>query len=646
VADSTIREFLVGLGFSVDQAGQRNFVGALEGATLRAKLLGDAIEDMARTVVDKVAQVATQFEQLFYQSQRIGASASSIRAYEYAISQLGGTVEGANSSLEDFGSFLRNTPHAAEAIARALGIPLKDASDHAKFLLEAQQKLGQMPVATANLYRDAYHLGDPATLFAGERAAAPGLYGEQLGRDAASGITGQAMEQATKFEQAWRGVWARIGTMAEGGESKLLTALTNPMQKFSDWLDKNSPQINDAIGKIADSIGAMTNAWVEDLDKVKWDQVATSIQGAALSIEHFTDALTKDLPLLQAFLGALVGAKFGALFGPWGALAGLVGGAAAPSMIEQEMDPNAPHSVDTGVGGAIKGWWKRNAPRALGGGGAGAGVRGRAGESSLGTETAPIGAEGASIRDAQAMVGASEVADSDQLRQYLKTGGADMNPRDLAWCAGFVNATLGHEGIKGTGSRMAGSFARWGQPVNGKDVRAGDVLMANDRSHVGMAEGSARMGPNGLEVKMIAGNERDSRFAPGPGRSQAGKVGERWVPLSEFTARRAREVNGTDSTPSKTGGTSSTPAPATRLGGAYQAPSLAERWDQGQIWSGLNDNLPVGPPGGSTSKTVNSSVHNEVHVHGTDPQSTAAMVGVHLDRTSNDIARNLQGATQ
>jgi hypothetical protein len=176
VADSTIREFLVGLGFSVDQAGQRNFVSALEGATLRAKLLGDAIEDMARTVVDKVAQVATQFEQLFYQSQRLGASASSIRAYEYAISQLGGTVEGANSSLEDFGSFLRNTPHAAEAIARALGIPLKDASDHAKFLLEAQQKLGQMPVATANLYRDAYHLGDSSTLFAGERSEAPGLY--------------------------------------------------------------------------------------------------------------------------------------------------------------------------------------------------------------------------------------------------------------------------------------------------------------------------------------------------------------------------------------------------------------------------------------------------------------------------------------
>ena len=86
MADS-IRSFLVDLGFSIDAASQRSFVGALEGATLRAKLLGDAIEEMARTVVSKVGEVAESFEQLFYQSQRIGASENSIRAFGYAVSQ-------------------------------------------------------------------------------------------------------------------------------------------------------------------------------------------------------------------------------------------------------------------------------------------------------------------------------------------------------------------------------------------------------------------------------------------------------------------------------------------------------------------------------------------------------------------------------
>jgi hypothetical protein len=194
---------------------------------------------------------------------------------------------------------------------------------------------------------------------------------------------------------------------------------------------------------------------------------------------------------------------------------------------------------------------------------------------------------------------------------------------------------------------MAGSFAKWGQPVNGKDVGAGDVLMANDRSHVGMAEGSARMGPNGLEVKMIAGNERDRRFAPGPGRSQAGMVGERWVPLSEFTARRAREVT-RPSSPSSAydfKGTMLDPdAP-----GAHQRGGGPLPWDAASHgWDALNASLPVGPAGNtdaSKSVTVGGTTNN-ITVNSPDAHSAAAMVGMHLDRTANDISRNLQGAMQ
>src|ERR1700678_750314 len=122
----TIREFVASLGFKTDESSQRNFVGALEGATLRAKLLGDAIEAMARTVVNKVGEVATSFENLYYQSQRVGASETSIRAFSYAVDQLGGSVESANSSLNSFGAYINSLPKVKEALANNLGIPLKD----------------------------------------------------------------------------------------------------------------------------------------------------------------------------------------------------------------------------------------------------------------------------------------------------------------------------------------------------------------------------------------------------------------------------------------------------------------------------------------------------------------------------------------
>jgi hypothetical protein len=71
-------------------------------------------------------------------------------------------------------------------------------------------------------------------------------------------------------------------------------------------------------------------------------------------------------------------------------------------------------------------------------------------------------------------------------------------------------------------------------------------------------------------------------------------------------------------------------------------------WDAASHgWDALNASLPVGPVSHDNStKTVNAPVTNNITVNGSDPQSTAAMVGMHLDRTSNDPSRNLQGAFQ
>jgi hypothetical protein len=99
----TIREFLVGIGFKVDQSSERQFTSAMEGAVLKANLLATAIEDMAKTVAGKVGEVAQHFEQLFYQSSRVGASVAGIQAFEFAFKQLGSSVGDADAALESFG---------------------------------------------------------------------------------------------------------------------------------------------------------------------------------------------------------------------------------------------------------------------------------------------------------------------------------------------------------------------------------------------------------------------------------------------------------------------------------------------------------------------------------------------------------------
>ena len=166
----------------------------------------------------------------------------------------------------------------------------------------------------------------------------------------------------------------------------------------------------------------------------------------------------------------------------------------------------------------------------------------------------------AALASAKSMLGKNEVPNRDEIQSYLHDGGQDLDPHKLAWCAAFVSASLHKAGlpvptqvVKGSAfgpGAYAPNYLTYGSPVDPKGIQAGDILVANNGSHVGFAEGPIRQGPNGPEVQLLAGNEKDpsGQYAPGSytnpatgavaNRGQVGQVGERWVPLSQYSARR------------------------------------------------------------------------------------------------------------
>lgn len=163
-----------------------------------------------------------------------------------------------------------------------------------------------------------------------------------------------------------------------------------------------------------------------------------------------------------------------------------------------------------------------------------------------------ISAGDAVVQQALSMKGLNEVRDREQIMNYLKSGGSNIDPASTAWCAAFVNASLARAGIQGTGSNAAGSFQNWGDAVtNPEDVRAGDVVVNRSLSlrtgmigsHVGIASGPAYQDSNGnWMIPTVEGNESDSvsttarSFAGhnvrransmgyGPGQATAGRPG-------------------------------------------------------------------------------------------------------------------------
>lgn len=80
-----------------------------------------------------------------------------------------------------------------------------------------------------------------------------------------------------------------------------------------------------------------------------------------------------------------------------------------------------------------------------------------------------------------------------EARRYL---GGNPTGRGRLWCARFMNMVLQNTGYHGTGSDMASSFARYGQPISGPQVGAIAVMARRGGGHVGIVTGiNARGNP-------------------------------------------------------------------------------------------------------------------------------------------------------
>jgi hypothetical protein len=134
---------------------------------------------------------------------------------------------------------------------------------------------------------------------------------------------------------------------------------------------------------------------------------------------------------------------------------------------------------------------------------------------------------------------ANNDADDAKIEGYMKDAGVPINARNFAWCAAWVNAQLRHEGVVGSGSQLANSFAAWGRGETGEQAKRGDVMELKDGSHVGRFTGKSRMGKNGMEYEMYSGNAGNADHAHG----QFGSVSESYYSGDKINFRGMPEAN-------------------------------------------------------------------------------------------------------
>lgn len=297
----TLKDFLISLGFKVDEAGARKFDAVVAGTTLKAIELGVKVEAAALSVVAFTAKIASGLDDLYWASQRTGATVEGIKQIGYAVSQVGGSVDGARSSLENLARFMRNNP-GAEGFLNRLGVQTRDASgnmrDMATIFTGVGQRLSSMPYYRANQYAQMLGL-DENTLMAMRRGIGQ-FSGEYTAMAKAIGYNADvAAVSSNKFMTSLRSFGLMAGMARDKIGSSLADGLAGSLDRLRRQILENFPKIEGAITGTVKGI-----LWAGEMV----GRVIYRLIQLGQGISDWWDSLDKQSQQLIELIGALTAA--------------------------------------------------------------------------------------------------------------------------------------------------------------------------------------------------------------------------------------------------------------------------------------------------------------------------------------------------
>lgn len=335
-----IREFLVALGYKVDEKGLKKFKGGVEDATKSVVRMVATIEGAAIAIGVGVAAFASKLEGLYFVSQRTGATVTSLKAVEFSAKNLGISAETARGSVEALARFMRNNP-AGESYIASLGVQTRNANGELRDTVDIMADLGgelaKKPTFLASQYGNL--LGIDENLLLAMRSGEFSKYLQQYREMAAKTGFDKAANDSHKFMVALRDLGAVWDGFTARLESSLVQRLGPKLGEFQKWFERNGPVIEQRVGDIAlaiitaaEAIGPVLGKLIDlfvNLDK-STDGWSTKIIGAIAIFKilggfRLIGGIWKMVAALRALGGAATAA--GAAAGAGGAAAG--GGIAA-----------------------------------------------------------------------------------------------------------------------------------------------------------------------------------------------------------------------------------------------------------------------------------------------------------------------------
>ncbi len=343
--NETIKEFLVGLGFNIDEAGLRNFTSSITNASLSAAALGAAVVAASAAIVGGVSSVAKGFDDLDQLAQKYNTTASSIDDFVDSASMVGIGGEAAESALA---SMNKVVGEAALGIGRGkvvlekLGIQAVDTAGKVRpvtdVMSDLQNKLAGLQRGQAMTIMEKLGL-DPQLLrlFNGELGDIAKIQDEMSKNDVSVGFDfDNAIKESKAFQKSmiamktqanltwhffttlWESLAVKIMPKVREGVERLGRAFEDIRRKFQD----NGAQIVSAIAPILDVIIRVSSSFLQLFGRLIG--VVSSVLGRIFDgLSRINDATDGWAGYLAAALIAWRVFNLGFLATPLGAILGL-----------------------------------------------------------------------------------------------------------------------------------------------------------------------------------------------------------------------------------------------------------------------------------------------------------------------------------
>jgi len=274
VNGEVIKQFLVGLGFQIDQGGLDKFTSGISSATLKISAIGAAATAAVGGLTYFISTIADSLDQVGDLADRVNTSAEEIMKLGYIATLTGSSVEAAKSSLEGLS---KTAGEAALGIGRGamafqkLGITAKDQSgklkDTSVLLGEIREKIkgmerGEQVAVLSKLGLDPTMIGALTSDVSGLAEEFDSLY-KNAGVDA-----NKAAEQAGAFNDSMDRLRMTFDAIKKAVGLRFMNQLKNGIDTVRKFLVENMPKIINAITPIISLVMRVADAFVKIVGRV------------------------------------------------------------------------------------------------------------------------------------------------------------------------------------------------------------------------------------------------------------------------------------------------------------------------------------------------------------------------------------------